>query len=360
MILQELKLENFRNLEDLNLKFDSGKKVTVFIGENAQGKTNVLESIYFLALTKSFRTKNFTDLIKWERQHGRIQGLVESDGRSEELEVAFTSEPTRAKKFKKSGVVLESKKYIQSLKVVIFVPEDVHIITGDPATRRRYLNLLCMQTFPGFLSTIVTYTRALKNRNELLKKRAPQSHIEIWDMKLAELGTEIYKWRAQILAEFQNRINQKYESLSESPKTVKINYKPGPLEYADYLDQMSARIESDRITQTTTFGPHRDNFEVLIDGQPMKKYGSRGECRTAVLAMKLVELELIRELTGEKPVLLLDDVLSELDHSRQKHLIEIILEHQSFVTTTCLEHLEGFVEDISVLTVANGQINSLK
>ena len=354
MMLRKLELTNFRNIEKLSMSFEKDKKVTVLIGENAQGKTNFLESIYFLAITRSFRTKQFTDTIMWGREHGRIKGRIETQDEECELEVAFTSQKRR--KLKKKNVEVESRKYIQSLNVVLFVPEDVHIATGDHETRRRYLNLTSIQSFPGFLETLVTYTRALRSRNELLKKRAPISHIEIWDEKLAELGVDIWDKRTQLLEFFSRGISDKYRELSGSNQDLTIKYKASPKTKDDYLKALKESYEQDVARHTTHFGPHRDDFKIYIDDEPIKKYGSRGECRTAVLALKLVELEFLTSLTGQKPLLLLDDVLSELDHGRQKHLVEIILDHQTVLTTTCREHLGGFTDEIKVFQMKDGEI----
>ena len=354
MVIQKLELKNFRNIKELALSFDPNKKVTAIIGENAQGKTNLLESIYFLAITRSFRTKRFTETIMWGREHGRIKGQIHSEDEECELEIAFTSQ--KRKKFKKEKVTVESRKYLRNLNVVLFIPEDIHIATGDPETRRRYLNLTAIQAFPGFLETLVTYTRALKNRNELLKINAPRDQIAIWDEKLAELGVDIWNKRKQLLDFFTERLTGKYKELAGSKQEVAIQYKSPPQSKEQYLEELELSYQKDITKRTTHFGPHRDNFIVSIDGEPIKKYGSRGECRTAVLALKLIELEFLREFTGEKPVLLLDDVLSELDHERQEHLIKIILEHQTILTTTCREHLRGFADEIKVLTMKEGKI----
>ena len=353
MQLQTLELENFRNFESLKLDFSSSKRVTVLIGENAQGKTNLLESIYFLALTKSYRTNHFTETITWDRDHGRIKGRIQDDD-TIDLEITFDSQ--KRKKYRKEDVIVDNKKYIRNLTVVLFVPGDIHIVTGEPAKRRRYLNLIALQAFPNYLETLATYTKALKSRNELLKKRAPRTEIEIWDEKLAQYGLEIWEKRTQILDFFQERISQKYQQLSAGDARITIKTEPKPETREEYLDHMTARFEQDTARQATSFGPHRDDFSVLIDGKLIKKFGSRGEGRTAVLALKLTELELLTQLTGRKPVLLLDDVLSELDHSRQKHLIKVILDHQTILTTTCREHLAGFTDEIEVLKVEDGGI----
>lgn len=338
MFLTRLQLENFRNFQSLDLSFDKKENLTVLIGENAQGKTNLLESIYFLGLTRSFRTKHFHETIMWDREHGRIKGEIESSGGVHKLEIAFT---LLQKRLKKEGVTVKSRKYLHHLTTVLFSPEDIHIIIGEPEDRRKYLNLIAVQVFKGFLENLVTYNKALKNRNEVLKS-GRASDLEIWDDRLADTGLEIFRRRQEILDFIGERVSGKYRELAGSDGDMKIERKMKiPITKEEYLARLSENYDFDKQTHRTGFGPHRDDFAITIDGHEVKKFCSRGECRTVVLALKMIEIAFVEEQTGEKPVLLLDDVLSELDHERQAHLIKAVEGHQTFLTTTCREHLKG-------------------
>ncbi|EKD63307.1 MAG: DNA replication and repair protein recF [uncultured bacterium] len=347
MFISRLELENFRNFPSLDLNFSEEKNLTVLFGENGQGKTNILESIYSLALTRSFRTKNFQDAIMWGREHGRIKGEIANKERTHKLEIAFTGGPSKQKRLKKEGVTVESKKYLHHLTAVMFSPEDVHIIIGEPDDRRKYLNLIGVQVFRGFLEILVSYNRALKNRNEILKSiakgRSKIADLEIWDECLAETGLEIFARRQEILDYIGNKMNAKYHELSGNGGEIDIQRKTYiPLTKEEYLSRLNESQDFDIRMHKTNFGPHRDDFMMTLGGHEIKKFCSRGECRTIVLALKLIEMEFVEGQTGEKPILLLDDVLSELDHKHQEHLIKAISGYQTFLTTTCAEHLDKF------------------
>jgi len=348
MFLTRLQLENFRNFQSLDISFDKKENLTVLIGENAQGKTNLLESIYFLGLTRSFRTKHFYETIMWDREHGCVKGEVEDATQSHKLEIVFTQ---MQKRLKKEGVTVESKKYMHHLTTVLFSPEDIHIIIGEPDDRRKYLNLIAVQVFRGFLENLVTYNKALKNRNEVLKSiargRSRASDLEIWDDRLADTGLEIFRRRQEILDFIGEQVSEKYRELSGKDARIEIERKMRvPTTKEEYLARLNECCDFDMQQHRTGFGPHRDDFMITINGHEVKKFCSRGECRTVVLALKMIEMAFVEERTGEKPVLLLDDVLSELDHERQEHLIKAVLGYQTFLTTTCREHLGGRVMEV--------------
>lgn len=355
MFLKSLQLENFRNISSLDLSFDPRKKITVIIGENAQGKTNLLEGIYFLALTKSFKTKNFEEVIMKNRQHSRVKGLIK-DEEDKELEIAFGVTPLKQKKYKKDKAATDIRKYLNNLNIVLFTPEDIKIIKGEPDDKRKYLNMISFQAHKNFLDIFLTYRKALCNRNKSLLSGG--AHLEVWNEKLAELGLQIWERRTEIIAYFSKKINLKYQKLSASNDKIEIEYKNPPRSVPEYLLLLKESYTKDLEKGVTHIGPHRDSLKILLNGEDMKKFSSRGELRTAVLAMKLIELELIAEFTGQKPILLLDDVFSELDHAHREHLISAILDHQSFVTTTCREHINLFGKDIQILTASNGAMIS--
>ncbi len=214
--------------------------------------------------------------------------------------------------------------------------------------------MISIQAYKDFLDIFLTYRKALYNRNKALLSGG--THLEVWNEKLAEFGLQIWEKRTEIITYFSKKISSKYQKLSTSNDKIEIEYKKHPQTVEEYLLRLKESYAKDFEKNITHVGPHRDSFRVLLNGEDMKKFSSRGELRTAVLAMKFVELELISEFTGRQPILLLDDVFSELDHARQEHLISAILNHQSFITTTCREHIGLFGKDIQILTASNGTI----
>lgn len=339
MRLKKLTLEGFRNYKDLELSFET--ELTALVGLNAQGKTNLLESIAFLALGKSFRAHRSVEALHWESPHGRIKGLVEDQGTETELEVFFQRNP-ESKKVKKANKVCAPKNFLGSLRVVLFTPDQLDLVSGSPSGRRQFLDRLLMQVNGGYVEAFSQVQKILDQRNALLKKIAHSGadlwELELWDARLAEEAQKVWSKRKAFVAFIQEKLATDYALISENKDQLELQYET----HQENFDQLLiAHRDQDLRTGSTSVGPHRDDFTLILNGKPLKEMGSRGECRSAILALKKEELQYMQHMTGEKPLLLLDDVFSELDENRQLALGELLEGHQSILTTTALDHVKG-------------------
>jgi DNA replication and repair protein RecF len=365
MILKTLKLEDFRNYKSLELNLSA--KTTVLLGLNAQGKTNLLESIAFLALGKSFRAVKSLDTLKWDSPHGRIRGVVEKNGRETKLEVFLQRNP-EMKKVKKGAKVEAPKSFLGNFRVVLFTPEHLGLIDGSPAERRKYMDRLLLQLNDGYVESFSTFQRLLDHRNALLKLvslgRARPPELDVWDTRLAVEAEKIWHARRSFMDFLGQTLNDDYQFMAtpapktaskSTPKTLTLEYQ---INSASYPERLAASRENDLRNGATSLGPHRDDFTLLLAGHDLSKTGSRGEKRSAVLALKIAERKFIEEKTGEKPVLLLDDVFSELDSSRQKRLAGLLTGYQSLIATTSREHIKVLTDPL-VYEVKNGTLKEV-
>lgn len=369
MYLSQLKLQRYRNYEQISLSFENG--IHIFCGQNAQGKTNVLESMYVLALVKSHRTHRDKELISWAGEFASIQGKVERKYGSMNLEIQFTQS---GKKAKING--MEQKKlsdYIGGLNVVMFAPEDLNIVKGSPSHRRRFIDMEIGQISPHYLYNLVQYNKVLSQRNNVLKElqkhRNDQSQmLDIWDEQLIQYGVKVMKKRAQFISKLEVWAGQIHSNITQNKETLKIVYSSSigtdPLqkneeELADLFRMKCAKLKQQEISRgTTLIGPHRDDLEFYINDIEVQTYGSQGQQRTCALSVKLAEIELIHQEVGEYPILLLDDVLSELDQFRQTHLLKTIENKvQTFVTTTSIDGIsEETIKNSYLYEVEEGTI----
>ncbi|MFC1599432.1 DNA replication/repair protein RecF [Patescibacteria group bacterium] len=338
MQLKSIKLENFRNYKKLDIKLDPANNLNLFIGDNAQGKTNFLEAITVLSLAKSFRIPKHDSLIMWDEEYARIVGQFDDT----ELEFFVSVKPKKQKNLKKNGVNVQVKDFIGQLNIVLFHPEDLNILYLSPSLRRQYLNTILSQTDPIYFDALVQYNRLLKHRNKTLflitESKATKDELNVWDEKLAEYGSYIYQKRLELVQFFNKPCADNYNKIANSEENVKLSYtcsfKDPLTEKEDYLDALHENRESDIAYQRTRKGIHRDDLEIYFNNHNVFDFASRGEMRTLIIALKLSEIEFIEAQTGRKPILLLDDVFSELDINRQKFLLDAIKNYQSFITTT--------------------------
>lgn len=365
MWLKALELRNFRNYESLQL-FDLSSKVNIFVGQNAQGKTNVVESILLLAVAKSHRTNRDGELIRFEQDAAVLQGMVERDNRTLRLDLKLLG---KGKKGRVNGV--EKRKmsdFVGHLNVVLFAPEDLQLIKGGPQMRRRFLDVEIGQVSPQYLYNLSQYQKVLVQRNSLLKeiakKEAKDDMLSIWDDQLAVYGTKVIHKRLEFVGKLEEFARDIHSRISGGKELLSFRYQNsvdvkagGDLGEA-YFSELQKRKKQDILRGTTSVGPHRDDLQVWINDREVHTFGSQGQQRTASLSMKLAEIELIRSEVGEYPVLLLDDVLSELDGERQLHLVESMGERvQTFITTTTTYGLEQFMqEQANVYRVESGAI----
>ncbi|UQS87245.1 DNA replication/repair protein RecF [Nicoliella spurrieriana] len=366
MRISKLELDHFRNYEHLVVDFDRG--VNVLLGDNAQGKTNLLESIYVLALTKSHRTNNNSDLIQWKQPNSRLKTLVEKNSGNLNLELDLGKKGKRAKVNHIEQAKLSD--YVGQLNVILFAPEDLSIVKGAPQVRRRFMDIEFGQMSNQYLYNTVQYQRVLKQRNKYLKllqlhRATDLVYLDVLSDQLAAYGSKVIAQRLMLLkklehwsAEIHSTISQKQEHLTFKYMT---SLKQKQLESINAIYDGLKRVfhdERDREIKmgTTIAGPHRDDLKFQINQNDVQTFGSQGQQRTTALSVKLAEIDLMKSETGEYPVLLLDDVLSELDDARQTHLLKAIQDKvQTFLTTTSLSGIaKDLIHDPKVFQVTNG------
>lgn len=365
MFLKELEIKHFRNYGQQKLTFTPN--ITLFLGQNAQGKTNLMESIYVLALTKSHRSNKDKEWISWEEEFGWIKGRVERKRGPLQLEIQLTG---KGKKAKING--LEQKKlseYMGAMNVVMFAPEDLSIVKGTPAQRRRFLDMEIGQVSPMYIHFLSQYQKVLTQKNQCLKDSYKNKKflgfLDILNQQLAELAIKIMFRRMAFISKMEVWANTIHEEVTQKKETLKVQYVPS-YDLDTKLTQESATAElCSRLEQlkekeiargTSLLGPHRDDLHFFINGTNVQQFGSQGQQRTTALSLKLAEIELIYEEIGEYPILLLDDVLSELDESRQTHLLDAIKDKvQTFVTATGVEGIQHqTLEHASVYRIQAG------
>lgn len=366
MKLTNLKLENFRNYSKFNYDFPDNKELIVIVGPNGTGKTNFLEAIYLLSLGKSFRSSVHDDLVKWESEYLRCSATAIVDEEDCNLEVFYSTAPARRKNFKKNGVNLKNSEYLGNLLTVLFHPEDLNMLYLNPSLRRRYMDIVLSQTDKNYLLALTKYKKALKQRNALLgqmreayfnnakdsSQAALQEDLSAWDEKIVEYGAPIIAKRLEFTAFLNKYIEDIYSSISGEKERISIEYlskiitntsapaaypldadAPTPTLSQLYADALSFRKKHDTFKAETSVGPHREDLIFFINGKNICASASRGEFRTLLLALKLAEIKFIKEKTGKNPILLLDDVFSELDRTRQIHLLHSIKDCQTIITT---------------------------
>jgi DNA replication and repair protein RecF len=360
MQLLALQLENFRNYEDLQIDLVDGESLAL-IGQNAQGKTNLLESIAFLALGKSFRTRHSMESLTWDRPHGRIRGTIASREAQDQtkLEVFFQRSP-EMRKVKKQDQIVTPKNFLGSLRVVIFTPDDMQLISGSPSLRRQYMDRTLIQLDRQYLESFATYQKLLKQRNALLKqiqqRVSKEWELDMWDARLVTEAEVIWQKREAFIRYLCSVLRDFYKQISGNEENLFLRYNSQQERFAERL---TAHRESDIRSGATSIGPHRDDFTLLLDDRDLAEFGSRGECRSAVLSLKLAEIHYIEKQSKSRPLLLLDDVFSELDTSRREKLSALLQGYQSIITTTCADHVSA-LKNTKIYEVAGGSLTEVK
>lgn len=358
--IHQISITGFRNLQPLELHFVGGKQVFAFVGKNGQGKTNILEAIYLCSLSKSFRGKTNTDLIGFSEDFCRLQ--VETE--EEKLEVIVTRNPLQ-KVLKVNGVKKSASEFIGSLKTVFFSPDDLAHMAFAPKLRRRYLDVFLTQLKSEYLLDLMRYEAVRTQRNALLKKikegSAHREELMFWDEQLAQWGIKLLEARTELIEEIQPLVQQHYQSISESKEEVTIIYQSEMdkgLDSKAYLAHLQKVRDRDIIAGKTQWGPHVDDLSFYLFGRDMNRFASRGEWRSLVLSLKFAEIDLIRRKTLKQPILLLDDVFSELDETRQKYLFKAIGDSQTFITTTHEVFFKELKNEVFIYRIQDGQIAS--
>ncbi|GGJ89532.1 DNA replication and repair protein RecF [Lentibacillus kapialis] len=370
MNIEQLQLKNYRNYEKVDISFND--KINVIIGENAQGKTNVMEAIYVLAFSKSHRTPREKELIKWEQEYAKIEGRITKRNQTIPLEIILSA---KGKKAKLNHI--EQRKlsdYIGAFNVVMFAPEHLSLVKGSPQTRRRFIDMELGQIQPTYIYHLGQYQKILKQRNHLLKQLQRR---EVQDKTMLDILTDQLIQHAVILLErrfifldlLRKWTSPVHHSISHGTERLEISYIP-TVEVSKSADKETIEniytnkfheLKNKEIERgTTLIGPHRDDIVFYVNDKDVQTYGSQGQQRTAALSVKLAEIELICNEVGEYPVLLLDDVLSELDDQRQSHLLNTIKgKVQTFVSTTNVNGINHeTLQEAQLYRVENGMIET--
>ncbi len=337
MIINSLELLNFRNYNREQFSFDP--ETNVLYGDNAQGKTNVLEAIYLCSTTRSHKGSRDRDMIRLDTDEAHLKMMVEKNQVHHKIDVHLKK--SKSKGIAVDGVpVKKSGELLGISNVVFFSPEDLLIIENGPDARRRFIDMELCQLDKMYLFSLTKYKHVLKQRNELLKQISMNSDLldtlDIWNLKLIEYGTYVIKARREFVNKLNGYIQDIHKSLTGHKEKLEIFYEPNVNEDR-FSQELAVCEQKDLFTKTTNVGPHRDDLKFISEGMDLRVFGSRGQKRTGALSLKLTEIKIVEEKTGEKPILLLDDVLSELDRKRQNYLLEHIKGIQTIITCTGLE-----------------------
>ena len=337
MIVESLSLKNYRNYENLNLNFSNG--TNIFYGNNAQGKTNILEAVYMSGTTKSHRTNKDLELIRFSEEESHISTIVRKNGISHKIDIHLKN--NKSKGVAIDGIpIKKASELFGMINFVFFSPEDLNIIKNGPSEKRRFMDIELCQLNKVYLSNLANYNKIVIQRNRLLKdlyfRKDLEDTLDIWDFQLYEYGQKIIEMREAFVERLNQIIFNIHHSLSGGKENLKIVYLKN-CEKENLLEQLKINREKDLKLKTTTVGPHRDDLGFYFDGMDVRKFGSQGQQRCAALSLKLSEIELVKSTTGDTPILLLDDVLSELDKNRQNYLLNHIHDIQAMITCTGLD-----------------------
>ena len=349
-MLTEIRLKNFRSYTDSSFEFGPG--VNIVVGPNASGKTNLLEAILVIARGSSYRVKD-GELIQFNKPWARIDARLDT---SSQRTVKYTPEESPAKVYELDGKKYRRMTINHSLPVVLFEPNHLQLIAGRPEQRRIFLDDLLEQTVAGYGKLRRDYKRTLAQRNALLKHSGHDStQLFPWDVRLSELAGQIVRARLQLVETIQSKLPKLYKNLSRSKTKISLSYSGGQTvdNYeTQLLKKLSASIELDRLRGFTSHGPHRDDLFIHFNGHPAQDTASRGETRTLVLGLKIIELQILADIREVTPILLLDDVFSELDGARRRALTEHLSKYQTFITTTDADIvLHHFTDDCQIIPV---------
>lgn len=355
MIIKTLELADFRNYETLNISFDKG--TNILFGDNAQGKTNILEAIYISATTKSHKGSKDKEIIHFDKEEAHIRTYLEKEDVEYRVDMHL-------RKNKSKGIAIDGQKIKKAadllglLNVVFFSPEDLNIIKNGPAERRRFADIELCQLDSFYLYNLNNYNKIINQRNKLLKdmyfNQNLKETLNIWDSQLVSYGSKIIERREAFADQLCEIIGDIHKKLSGGKEDLIVKYEPD-VRIDDFESRMKENQEKDIRFKLTSTGPHRDDFSFIVNGIDIRKYGSQGQQRTAALSLKLSEIELVKKMTKDTPLLLLDDVLSELDSNRQNYLLNSIGDIQTIITCTGLdEFINNRFKINRVYNITNG------
>lgn len=337
MFIESIELFNYRNYGQLHMDFHEG--TNVLYGDNAQGKTNILEAVYLCSTTKSHKGSKDKEIVRFGEEESHIKMIVRRDGVPYRIDMHLKK--NKAKGIAVNGVpIKKASELFGIVNVIFFSPEDLNIIKNGPAERRRFLDLELCQLNKLYVYHLVQYNKVVVQRNKLLKELdfhpSLKETLDLWDEQLVRYGKELIRMRKDFIGEVNELIYEIHFHLSGEKEKLVIQYEPNVTE--DNFEEILTKNQFQEIKQKMTLtGPHRDDLNFIVNGIDIRKFGSQGQQRTAALSLKLAEIELVKKTVKDYPVLLLDDVLSELDSKRQEHLLSEINHIQTMVTCTGLD-----------------------
>lgn len=353
MWIKKIKIKNFRNYEreEINLE----KNINIFYGQNAQGKTNIIESIFLCSLGKSFRAKKDNEMIKLNEQNAMVEIEYEKSDREGKIKIEIGNK----KNIYLNGIKIKKlSELLGNLNIVIFTPEDINILKGGPQNRRRFLDIMISQLRPNYMHILNLYIKTMEQRNiylrQIKEEHKDENLLDIWDEKLSEYAIKIYEYRKEFIKKIIKKLDIIHKNITNNAEQIELDYITECDSKEKYLKLLKERRKLDIIKGFTTKGVHRDDFMIYINKKDIKIFGSQGQNRTAMLSLKLAELQVIYDEIGEYPILLLDDFMSELDKTRRKNFLENIEGTQVIITGT--EKLD--IENLEYLeyNVSNGKV----
>ncbi|MDA1477037.1 DNA replication/repair protein RecF [Bacillus sp. CLL-7-23] len=368
MYIQNLTLSSYRNYECLDLQFED--KVNIIIGENAQGKTNLMEAIYVLAMAKSHRTSNDKELIRWDADYAKIEGRIMKKNGSVPIQLVISK---KGKKAKLNHIEQQKlSQYVGAVNTIMFAPEDLNLVKGSPQVRRRFLDMEIGQVSPVYLHDLSLYQKILSQRNHFLKqlqtrKQTDHTMLDVLTEQLIEFAAKVVMKRLQFVDQLEKWAKPIHSGISRGLEELTLKYHtslhvsetPDLSKIINSYQESFSKLRDKEIDRGVSLsGPHRDDVSFYVNGRDVQTYGSQGQQRTTALSLKLAEIDLIQEEIGEYPILLLDDVLSELDDYRQSHLLHTIQGRvQTFVTTTSIDGIDHkTLNEAGIFRVENGTL----
>lgn len=353
MYIEKVILNNFRNYEEQIVEFN--KNINVIYGDNAQGKTNILEAIFLSAFGKSFRTSKEKELIKLDKEFLNVSTFYKKSDREGKIQINISNK----KEVKLNGVKLKKlSELLGNINLVIFTPDDINILKDGPAKRRRFLDMMIGQLRPNYVYVLNQYLKTIEQRNNYLRQikleNKSKNMLEIWNEKLANHAQIIYDYRREFVDKILNKIIDIHKNITDNLEEINIKYISDFKDRESYIKRLNEKVENDVYKGYTSSGIHRDDFEVYLNGKNINLYGSQGQFRTAILSLKLAELYVIYDEIGEYPILLLDDFMSELDEKRRRKFVENITDAQVILTGTHKLLLENF--NYNIYNVKDGQV----
>lgn len=352
MFIKNIKLKNFRNYENQEINLEN--KVNIFYGDNAQGKTNILEAIYLCALGKSFRTKKEKELILFSKDNS----FIEINYQKKDREGKINLEINNKKYFSLNDIKLKKlSEILGNINIVLFSPDDINIIKGNPDNRRRFLNIMISQLRPNYVYNYNLYLKILDQRNNYLRQIKFENKstelLDIWNQQLTICAENVYNYRKDFIQKVLDKINNIHSKITDEKEIINIKYVSNFKNREDFLNQLKECEDIDIKKGFTTRGVHRDDFEVYINNNKLNIYGSQGQIRSFILSLKISEMEIIYDEIGEYPILLLDDFMSELDEKRRIGFLNSVNNAQ--VLITCTDKLEDNMW--ITFKVENGSLN---